>query len=180
MDEIRLSPTSYVVLGLIEQLGRATSYDLKQASALGVSHFWSLPHTQLYSEPARLADGGYLDEDREETGRRRHIYRLTRTGHAALDMWRSEVTSELYEIRDAGILKLFFGTDPTALAEAQLKAHELKLRLFEDIDEKLSSAQSPEGVRLALHAGIGHEREYIRFWSRLRNGELSWGARPAK
>ena len=25
----------------------------------------------------------------------------------------------------------------------------------------------PEGVRLALEAGIGHEREYVRFWSRL-------------
>ena len=23
----------------------------------------------------------------------------------------------------------------------------------------------PEGLRLALEAGIGHEREFIRFWS---------------
>jgi hypothetical protein len=26
----------------------------------------------------------------------------------------------------------------------------------------------PEGMRLALEAGIGHAREYVRFWSRLR------------
>ena len=25
----------------------------------------------------------------------------------------------------------------------------------------------PEGTRLALEAGIGHEREYVRFWSKL-------------
>jgi hypothetical protein len=28
----------------------------------------------------------------------------------------------------------------------------------------------PSGMRLALEAGIGHEREYVRFWSRLRDG----------
>jgi hypothetical protein len=25
----------------------------------------------------------------------------------------------------------------------------------------------PEGVRLALEAGIGHEREWTRFWARV-------------
>ena len=25
-------------------------------------------------------------------------------------------------------------------------------------------------MRLSLEAGIGHEREYVRFWSRLREG----------
>jgi hypothetical protein len=27
--------------------------------------------------------------------------------------------------------------------------------------------EMPDGQRLALEAGIGHEREYIRFWKRL-------------
>lgn len=27
----------------------------------------------------------------------------------------------------------------------------------------------PLGMRLALEAGIGHEREYVRFWSKLRD-----------
>ncbi len=65
MSTVRLTPTSYVVLGLVEQLGTATPYDLKRAALAGVGHFWSLPHTQLYSEPARLAAAGYLDEERE-------------------------------------------------------------------------------------------------------------------
>ena len=25
----------------------------------------------------------------------------------------------------------------------------------------------PDGMRLSVEAGIGHEREYVRFWSRL-------------
>ena len=43
---------------MIDVLGTATPYDLKRAAAAGVGHFWSLPHTQLYSEPARLAEAG--------------------------------------------------------------------------------------------------------------------------
>lgn len=168
MTDIRLTPTSYVVLGLIERLQPATPYDLKQAAALGVSQLWSLPHTQLYSECARLADAGHLSERREQSGRRRRIYRLTQTGRGALEAWRSELTAELYELRDAGLLKLFFGGDPRALAIEQLTAHEERLRTYEGMRDA-ATADVPEGMRLALEAGIGHEREYVRFWSRLRD-----------
>jgi DNA-binding PadR family transcriptional regulator len=165
MSTVRLTPTSHVVLGLIEQLGTATSYELKRAAADGVGYFWSLPHTQLYSEPARLAAAGLLAERREPKGRRRRLYTLTAGGREALDTWRSEPTAELYEIHDAGLLQLFFGADPAALAESQLAAHRENLRMFEGIEAGSQSAEVPEGVRLALEAGIGHAREYVRFWS---------------
>lgn len=169
MPEIRLTSTSYVVLMLIERLQPATPYDLKRAAALGVSQLWSLPHSQLYSECPRLAEAGYLSERREESGRRRRIYRLTSVGRRALDAWRSEPTTELYELRDAGLLKLFAGADPGTLAVAQVAAHEERLRAYEEIRDA-GTGDVPEGIRLALEAGIGHEREYIRFWSRLRDG----------
>ena len=164
---VRLTPTSYVVLGLIERLQPATPYDLKQAAAAGVSQLWSLPHTQLYSECARLAAAGHLAERRERSGRRRRIYRLTAAGKRDLDAWRSEPTSELYEIRDAGLLKLFFGADPATLAERQVEAH--RERLGELEAQRSDDPTVPEGIRLALDAGIGHEREYVRFWSRVRD-----------
>ena len=69
MTETRLTPTSYVVLGLIEQMEPASPYDLKRAVAMGVGQFWSLPHTQLYSECGRLAEAGLLSEKREESRR---------------------------------------------------------------------------------------------------------------
>jgi DNA-binding PadR family transcriptional regulator len=146
----------------------ATPYQLKQAVAAGLGEFWSLPHTQLYSECRRLAEGGLLDERREQTGRRRRIYRLSAAGRRALNGWRSEPTAELYEIRDAGLLKLFFGADPGPLAERQLEAHEEKLRWYETLRD--GAADAPEGARLTIEAGIGHEREYVRFWKRVRDG----------
>jgi DNA-binding PadR family transcriptional regulator len=167
MAVTRLTPTSYVVLGLIEQMQPASPYDLKRAVALGVGQFWSLPHTQLYSECTRLAEEGLLSERREKTGRRRRIYRLTKVGLEALDRWRSEPTGELYELRDAGLLKLFFGADPKKLAPPQLDAHTARLREYEELLERGREMGAPAGAIHAVEAGIGHEREYVRFWKRL-------------
>jgi PadR family transcriptional regulator AphA len=128
-----------------------------------------LPHTQLYSGCARLAEAGLLSEKREESGRRRRIYRLTKAGKAALDRWRTEPTSELYELRDAGLLKLFFGADPARLAADQLEAHEGRLREYEAQLEECRRMKAPPGIMHAIEAGIGHEREYVRFWSKLRS-----------
>jgi DNA-binding PadR family transcriptional regulator len=167
MSETRLTPTSYIVFGLVEQLQPVTAYTLKQAAAVSVTNFWSLPHTQLYSECGRLAEAGYLSERREESGRRRRIYRLTRKGSDALDRWRSEATAELYEVRDAGILKLYFGADPAQLAERQVDAHKRKLKEYEAQLAACAQIDAPSQVMLAIEAGIGHEREYVRFWSKL-------------
>jgi len=167
MTKPRLTPTSYVVLGLIEQMQPASPYDLKLAAAAGVGQFWSLPHTQLYSECGRLAEAGYLSERREESGRRRRIYRLTKAGFEALDRWRAEPTSELYELRDAGLLKLYFGADPAKLADDQLEAHKEKLREYERQLAECRRLKAPPGTIHAIEAGIGHEREYVRFWSKL-------------
>src|ERR1700736_4912712 len=106
MSSPRLTETSYIVLGLIAQVGPATPYDLKRLAQLSTSNFWSVPHTQLYSECARLASEGLLDERQEQAGRRRRIYRLTATGRKALEAWRNEPASDLYELRDAATLKL--------------------------------------------------------------------------
>jgi PadR family transcriptional regulator, regulatory protein AphA len=166
VSSITLTPTSYVVLGLLELTGPATPYDLKRASAASVGHLWSVPHTQLYSEPARLAAAGYLDEEREDGGRRRKVYSLTRSGRRALDEWRATTTEEMTELRDPGLLKLFFGAPPRALAAVQLAAHERQLAEYEDLHAG-EGAQMPEGMRLALEAGIGHEQEWVRYWRRL-------------
>lgn len=168
MDDVRLTPTSYVVLGLIETMQPATAYDLKVAAKRGVSNLWALPHTQLYSESARLAEAGLLDEEQEEGGRRRRLYRLAAAGRDALDAWRATEAATDWELRDAGLLKIFFGSDPAKLAPAQLEAHRQRLAEFEAL--RTDVAEMPEGMRLALEAGIGHEREYVRFWGELADG----------
>jgi PadR family transcriptional regulator, regulatory protein AphA len=162
----RLTETSYIVLGLLEQAEPATPYDLKQLAQVSTANFWSVPHTQLYTECARLAGEGLLDERQEQSGRRRRIYRLTDRGREFLDVWRSEPAGSLYELRDAATLKLFFGGDPATLAAAQLDAHRGRLAEYEQL-RAAAAAHLPRGQLLALECGIGHEREFISFWSRI-------------
>ncbi len=166
-----MTETSYIVLGLLELAEPATPYDLKGLAQRSVFNFWSIPHTQIYTECERLAEAGLLDERREADGRRRRIYTLTAPGREALDGWRAEPTNPLYEVRDLGILKLFFGADPVALAPAQVEAHQSKLEELEAIEARFP--EMPEGSRLALEMGIGHEREFIRMWSKLDKGRHS-------
>jgi PadR family transcriptional regulator, regulatory protein AphA len=164
-EPIRLTPASYIVLGLLNAAGEGTPYDLKRMVAASIGNFWSLQHAQLYTEPERLAAAGLLTEKREEGGRRRKRYALTKAGRAALKAWLASPTGEMTELRDPGLLQLFFGADPGRLAEAQLETHRVKLEEYEGIHANLPD--DPSGVRLALEAGIAHEREWLRFWRRL-------------
>lgn len=162
-----LTPTSYIVLGLLEQACEATPYDLKQIVARSVGNFWSVPHSQLYAEPERLARAGLLAERREDGGRRRRLFSLTEAGRGALSAWRCERSEDpLPELRDPGLLRLFFGAEPDTLAPARLEAHRAKLREYE---ERLAHdpGDGARGPWLALEAGVRHEREWVRFWEEL-------------
>jgi DNA-binding PadR family transcriptional regulator len=165
-ESIKLTPTSYIVLGLLELVGEATPYDLKRLVQESVGHFWSLQHAQLYTEPERLTNAGLVNEDREQTGRRRKRYTLSDAGREALERWRATPTSAFSELRDPGLLQLFFGTDPAKLAERQVAVHSEQLAQYEDLRARLGDG-GPPGPRLALESGIGHEREWVRFWSEL-------------
>src|ERR1700704_4255001 len=97
-SKIRLTPTSYIVLGLLDAAGEATPYDLKGVIAAGLGNFWSIQHAQLYAEPERLTAAGLLEERREEGGRRRRHYKITASGRRALREWLAEPTAELTEL----------------------------------------------------------------------------------
>jgi PadR family transcriptional regulator, regulatory protein AphA len=166
VQEIRLTATSYIVLGLLELGGESTPYRLKQLVAGSVGHFWTLQHAQLYTEPERLAAAGYVTERRESGGRRRKLYALTDRGRDALGAWRDDPASDRAELREPSLLKLFFGADPRRLAEVQLPAHRAKLAEYEAIRDGMP-AEMPDGPRQALAMGIRHEREFVRFWEQL-------------
>jgi len=166
VQEIRLTPTSYIVLGLLEFAGESTPYALKQLVAGSVGYFWTLQHAQLYTEPERLAAAGYVSETREEGGRRRRLYTITDRGRAALEAWRSETTTELAELREPALLKLFFGADPKRLAAAQVEANRARLVEYEAIRDSMPD-DVPPGPRQALEMGIRFERAAIEFWEDL-------------
>jgi PadR family transcriptional regulator AphA len=166
MSTAGLTPTSYLVLGCLATTGPATPYELKQAVNAGVGYFWSFPHSQLYSEPARLARAGLLDEQRERGGRRRRLFSITKAGRAELHNWLTDPTAALPEIRDVALLKLFFGAhasraDLVALAQTQRAAHQARL----DVYEALADAVPPDPAGATLGLGLAWERAATAFWT---------------
>ncbi|HTR75774.1 MAG TPA: PadR family transcriptional regulator [Solirubrobacterales bacterium] len=165
MSERELTPTSYIVLGLLQD-DPGTPYDLKGRVAAGLGNFWTIQHAQLYTETARLAKEGLLSEDRESEGRRRKTYSLTKAGEEALLSWLDDdAVSDLPAVRDPGLLKIFLGADPKAIAAAQLTAHKARLHEWENLRQALKGFDFPEGPGLTLEAGIAYERMSVKFWS---------------
>jgi PadR family transcriptional regulator, regulatory protein AphA len=164
-----LTPTSYVVLGLVGAAGPVTSYELKQIVASSIGNFWSFPHSQLYAEPTRLVKVGLLNEKVEPNGRRRRHYTLTTGGRRALVDWLGEPAREQSEIRDLGLLKLFFlsQADPQRrhkLALDQRASHESALRDIEALYAAVSDVADP-WQRRALEVGARFQRLALDFWS---------------
>jgi PadR family transcriptional regulator AphA len=174
---MRLSTTSYLVLGMIALRGPSTPYDLKRAVSRSVGYFWHFPHAQLYSEPDRLADAGLLALDTEEHGRRRKTYSLTDEGRAALREWLAAPTAEHFQMRDIAELKLFFNEagDPEnipALARDQIKQHEERIAVYEQMVERFGREEWAEPRMITIELGLEMEHAALRFWSALANDEL--------
>jgi PadR family transcriptional regulator AphA len=165
-EQIQLTPTSYVVLGMVDWLGPSTPYTLKKMLEVSVADFYRVPHTTMYSEPARLAAAGYLEESQEGEGRRRKRYSLTDKGRSALKEWLADPEVEPTEVRAPALLKVFFGADPAPLAEAGLEYHRELLEFFEGLREQKPPPMS-EGAMRALETGIAYHRFWVEQWERL-------------
>jgi PadR family transcriptional regulator AphA len=176
----RLTSTSYLVLGLIEREGPSTPYELKRHVAATIGHFWSFPHALLYKEPARLVELGLLTEEREAEGRRRRLFTITVRGRAAIRAWLAKPAHEPTELRDAGLLQLFFADlgstdDCRALAVAQLAIHRAALARYEDdrrgdrgLNGSDAAARTVEHWRgVTLPMGLLYERAAVEFWERV-------------
>lgn len=158
---IKLTTTSFALLALLDQLGQATSYEIKQALEASIQNFWPVPHTTAYQEPARLAEGGYLSSSQEEAGRRRKTYALTERGREALSAWADDPDTEPPQYRDELMLKVFAGGDPGAMVEERVAWHEAKLEELGGYLEAVRQADGWEGSELTLLAGLSYHRHML-------------------
>ena len=169
MPELRLTTTSYVVLGMIALHGHCTPYGLKRAVGESIGLFWHFPHAQLYAEPDRLADLGLLARSVENGGRRRKTYSVTGPGLDALRDWLAAPTAEHFQLRDIAELKLFFHEigEPehvATLAAEQIVQHRKRIALYDGL---LANDSSP-----TLELGLELEHAALRFWSALAANDL--------
>jgi DNA-binding PadR family transcriptional regulator len=167
--EIRLTSTSYVVLGMLDWLGPSTPYRLKRVMSESVEDFFPVPHTSFYAEPARLAAAGYVSEEVEQGGRRRRTFALTERGRAALAAWLEEPETRFGEFRFPGMLKVFFGADPAGFAAEQAAHHARLAERFEAVRERADrgEVEVPPRRRAVLDTGIDLHRWWAARWDEL-------------
>ena len=181
---VRLSTTSYVVLGMIALRGPSTPYDLKRAVGHSVGYFWHFPHAQLYSEPERLRDAGLLDRVSEQDGRRRKTYSLTDEGRDAVRAWLASPTDEHFQMRDIAELKLFFNevgdpSDVHRLAEEQIVQHRMRIADYEQMVERFGDRPEARPRMITVELGLEMEYAALRFWQALAKDDLD-GLRAAR
>jgi PadR family transcriptional regulator, regulatory protein AphA len=177
MSNERLTSTSYLVLGLLAREGPSTPYALERHVGATLGHFWSFPHALLYSEPARLSALGLVTEQRESGGRQRRIFAITAAGRASLGEWLARPAAAPTQLRDIGLLQLFFAEQAPVearlrLAEQQLAAHRARLRAYED-DARIERRERDVGPGQrtiehwrgeTLQMGLLYEQAAVTFW----------------
>ena len=109
MSSSKLTPTARVILGMLE-LGVRTGYDIKKAIDTSTRFFWGASFGQIYPELKRLRRAGLVRAEQQPRGKvKRTAYSLTPKGEGALHEWLTDTETFTFEMRDEGLLRLFFG-----------------------------------------------------------------------
>jgi PadR family transcriptional regulator AphA len=118
---------AYVVLGMVS-LGARSGYQIKQDVERSIRFFWTISQAQIYPCLEQLERQGFVTGTDQPAGRRRRrIYEITDSGRAALASWLTASETIPFELRDVGLLKLFFA-DALSPADAGALLNLVRLR----------------------------------------------------
>ena len=162
------SPQDYVVLGMVG-LGRRSGYQIKQAVELSIRFFWTISPAQIYPSLARLERAGLLrGRDEPQGRRRRRVYELTAVGSTALAQWLRGTEPIPFELRDIGMVKLFFAdaltpSEAAGLLTAVRQRSEQRLAMLRAIQPEAEAAERQGQVYppLTLELGIAFHQAMV-------------------
>jgi PadR family transcriptional regulator AphA len=142
---MELSSTAYVILGMLGWRPMS-GYEIKSLVDKSTRFFWAASYGQIYPELRKLEAAGLIGgKASPQGGRRRNVYRLTPAGRRELQAWLG-VDADVFELRDEGLLKLFFAD--AAGHEAAIQALDAKRREHERVLARLEAVEAtgrPDG-----------------------------------
>jgi DNA-binding PadR family transcriptional regulator len=131
--------------------GRPRSgYEIKQLVESSARFFWTASYGQIYPELKKLEKTGLITGDDTSTGaRQRTTFKLTAEGKRAAREWIGS-PPEVLEIRDEGLLKLFFAGSIDSKRAAEIARERAaisreKAAQLSAIAEHVDAAGQPEG-----------------------------------
>jgi DNA-binding PadR family transcriptional regulator len=176
---MELSATAKVILGMLAARPRS-GYEIKQLVDSSARFFWTASYGQIYPELKKLEKAGLITGDDTSTGaRQRTTFKLTADGRRAAREWMSR-PPEVLEIRDEGLLKLFFAGSIDAKRAAEIareraaisreKAAQLRAIEASLDDADLGPEAEPDaGSLLVLRYGIQMSEWAADFFERAAN-----------
>jgi PadR family transcriptional regulator, regulatory protein AphA len=158
----------YVVLGMV-QLGARSGYEIKRTVEQSIRFFWTISQAQIYPSLQRLERGQLIDGQADPRGRRpRRVYQITAAGRAALAEWLTRPEAMPFELRDTGMLKLFFadaldGDQALALLHAVRRRSQDGLETLRAIEPAARRAEEDGSryPRLTLRMGLAYHQAII-------------------
>lgn len=163
-----LGAPGYVVLGMVG-LGARSGYEVKQMVGQSIRFFWTISPVQIYPSLQRLERAGYITGRAEPRGRRpRRVYEITGAGREALRDWLREAGPMPWELRDIGLVKLFFADtlgpgEAAGLLEAVRRRSEERVAALREV-EPVAEAVSEQGdvyPMLTLRMGLAVHQAMI-------------------
>jgi PadR family transcriptional regulator, regulatory protein AphA len=139
-----LASPAYVVLGMV-RLGARSGYEIKQTVEQSIRFFWTISPVQIYPSLVRLEEAGLITGRADPQGkRRRRSYEITPAGEIALQRWLRRAEPMPFELRDIGLVKLFFA-DALNTDEAQ----ELLSAVTQRSEDRIATLRAIEPIATA-------------------------------
>ena len=140
-----LGAPAYVVLGMI-QLGARSGYQIKQMVDQSIRFFWTISQVQIYPSLVQLERAGLITGRSAQRGRRRRRdHEITAAGKAVLQEWLRRPEPMPFELRDIGLVKLFFAD---ALSDGE--AGDLLNAIIRRSEDRLATLQQVEPTARAV------------------------------
>lgn len=171
---MELSPTAYVILGMVSREPRS-GYEIKALVDDSTRFFWAASYGQIYPELRRLSEAGLVEGSAAPRGeRKRTVYAITDAGGAALHEWLRQ-PPRTYEMRDEGLLKLFFAgvlppEEAVKIVRAMRERHLSMLDRLRAIEPKALEKEDPYPL-LVLRGGIEFN-EWFAGWAERMESHL--------
>jgi DNA-binding PadR family transcriptional regulator len=172
---MELSPTAYVILGMVRTAPKS-GYEVKALVDQSTRFFWAASYGQIYPELRRLAEAGLIEgTEAPRNGRKRTEYRITKRGRQELRAWLRKPPTT-FELRDEGLLKLFFAgaLAPQEAVNTLRAMREQYLDIAERLREIEPKAMAAGGYPLiVLRGGIEFNEWYADWCERMEQQLLA-------
>lgn len=181
---MNLSPTAYVILGMVSREPRS-GYEIKALVDNTTRFFWAASYGQIYPELRKLSAAGLVEGvDAPRGERRRTVYAITADGEDELRAWLRR-PPQTFEMREEGLLKLFFAgvLDRDEAAETLRAMRAYRQELAERLHTLEPMAREKEGELddpfplMVLRGGVEFN-EWFASWCERMERQLRTPGRP--